>query len=331
MADRDFGEIARGYAVGVVEGSTVAGRLVRLACQRHLDDLERAGTEAFPYVFDEAAAARVCGFIELMPHTKGEWARRRVVLEPWQVFIVASVFGWLHMDTGLRRFRTGYIEVARKNGKSALSSPIGLYMLAADGEEGSEVYCGATTEKQAKIVFDVASTMAKRTPAFLEAFGVEVMASNISVPATSSKFETVIGKPGDGASPHCAIIDEYHEHQTDAQYDTMLTGMGAREQPLMWVITTAGSDSAGPCYALRSDGVRALEGTAVNEELFAMIYTIDGPTKDADGVEIPGDEWTSEAALVKANPNLGVSVQPDFLRRMVRDAAEVPRPLLAAE
>ena len=110
------------------------------------------------------------------------------------------------------------------------------------------------------------------------------------MPATSSKFETGIGKPGDGASPHCAIIDEYHEHQTDAQYDTMLTGMGAREQPLMWVITTAGSDSAGPCYALRSDGVRALEGTAVNEELFAMIYTIDGPTKDADGVEL-GWRW----------------------------------------
>lgn len=327
---RDYTAIAIGYAEAVVAGDVVAGRLVVHACHRFLDDLERA-EDGWRFEYSPELAAHVCGFIELMPHTKGEWARRRerLVLEPWQVFVLANVFGWVHAagtpQEGLRRFRTAYIEVARKNGKSALSSPIGLYMLAADGEEGAEVFCGATTEKQAKIVFDVASKMAKRTPDFLEAYGVEVMASNVSVPSTASKFETVIGKPGDGDSPHCAIIDEYHEHESDEQFDTMQTGMGAREQPLMWVITTAGSDSAGPCYALRSDGVAVLQGTRENDELFAAIYTIDGPTKDADGNEVPGDDWTDPAVWAKANPNLGVSVQPSFIEARVREAVASSR------
>ncbi|PAP79627.1 hypothetical protein B1759_15010 [Rubrivirga sp. SAORIC476] len=327
MAERDYAAIARGYAEDVVAGDTLACRLVIQACQRHLDNLDRQQEDGYPFVFDPDAAARVCGFVELMPHTKGEWARRRetIVLEPWQVFIVASVFGWLRKADGLRRFRTAYIEVARKNGKSALSSPVGLYMLAADGEEGAEVFCGATTEKQAKIVFDVASQMAKRTPSYREAFGVEVFASNISVPATSSKFETVIGKPGDGDSPHLAIIDEYHEHASDEQYDTMLTGMGAREQPLMWIITTAGSDSAGPCYALRSDAVSMLQGTVQDDELFAVIYTLDGPVKDADGTETPGDDWTDPKVWIKANPNLGVSVKPSFIAARVREAVNSAR------
>src|SRR5690625_1141270 len=192
---------------------------------------------------------------------------------------------------------------------SEWSAAVALYMFAADGEHGAEVYSGATTEKQAKIVFTAAQRMARKTEAFREAFGVEVMASNLSIPENGSKFEPLIGKPGDGASPSCAIVDEYHEHATDHLYDSMETGMGAREQPLMWVITTAGSDISGPCYELRSDVIRTLEGTLKNDELFGIIYTID---KD--------DDWTSEEALIKANPNIGVSVDGDYLRRQIRDA-----------
>lgn len=313
---RDYAAIARQYAEDVVAGRVLACRHVQLACKRHLDDLARADSDAFAYHFDAAAAARVCRFVELFPHTKGKWARSSelLVLEPWQVFITASVFGWLRKADGLRRFRVVYIEVPRKNGKSLWSSGIGLYMLAADGEAGAEVYSGATTEKQARIVFDAAKQMATRVPDYREAFGVEVMASNISVPADGSKFEALIGKPGDGMNPSCAIVDEFHEHDTDEQYDTMWTGMGARDQPLMWTITTAGSNTAGPCYTLHGDVVRMLDGTMPNDELFGVIYTIDD-----------GDDWTSDEALVKANPNAGVSVTLDFLRAKVRDAVASSR------
>jgi phage terminase large subunit-like protein len=130
----------------------------------------------------------------------------------------------------------------------------------------------------------------------------------------NAKFEPLIGKPGDGASPHFSITDEYHEHATSEQYDTMLTGMGSREQPMAWVITTAGSDTAGPCYALRSELVDVLEGTVANPEFFGVIYTID-----------EGVDWTSEEALTMANPNMGVSVFSDFLRSQQRDAVNNPR------
>jgi phage terminase large subunit-like protein len=313
---RDYADIAKDYAERVVKGRIPACGFVRMACERHLGELRRVREKEFAYRFDAARAAAVCKFIELMPHTKGKWARggETIRLEDWQVFITANVFGWLRKDNGLRRYRKAYIEVPRKNGKSAWSAALANYMLAADGETGAEVYSGATTEKQAWEVFKPAKVMAERTEAFREAFGVEVMASNISIPGDGSKLEPLIGKPGDGASPSCAIVDEYHEHQTDDLYDTMETGMGAREQPLMWVITTAGSNIAGPCYALRSDVIRALDGTTPAPDLFGVIYTID-----------EGDDWTTEGALRKANPNYDVSVSGDFLKAQIRDAVQSAR------
>ena len=308
---RDYATIAKRYAEDVRDGLILACLYVRQAAERHLRDLSQMGVEEYPYEFDETRAADVCRFIELMPHTKGKWARRSecIILEPWQIFALSCVFGWLRKDNGFRRFRIAYIEVPRKNGKSQLSAGVGLYMLTADGDHGAEVYSGATTEKQAWEVFRPAHQMATRTEAFRTAFGVELMAKNISVPENGSRFEPIIGKPGDGASPSCAIVDEYHEHKTDDLYDTMLTGMGAREQPLMWVITTAGGDIAGPCYALRSDVVNMLAGTVPNDELFGVVYTID-----------EGEEWTAEASLRKANPNYDVSVSGDFLKSQVQGA-----------
>lgn len=307
---------ARQYATDVVEGRIVAGRLTRLACERHLDDLGSQGSDEFPYEFDADAADKVCRFVELLPHIKGEWARRKetLTLEPWQCFVVCCVFGWLRKADGLRRFRRVYTEVARKNAKSTLTAALGNYMLAADGEYGAEVYSGATTEKQAWEVFGPARLMAKKTDQFRDAFGVEVNAKTLNIPDRNSKFEPIIGNPGDGASPSFAITDEYHEHSTSEQFDTMVTGMGSREQPLSWVITTAGDDTAGPCYDYRGEVVNVLEGTVANDELFGVIFT-----KDED------DEWTSWEAIQKANPNLGVSVREDFLRSQQRDAINNPR------
>src|SRR5690606_4766887 len=160
------------------------------------------------------------------------------------------IFGWLRKDDGLRRFRRAMLLVPRKNGKSAWAAAIGLYMLLHDGEFGAEVYSGATTEKQAWEVFNPAKLMAARNEPLKQKYGLTVNASNLHVLANGSKFEPLIGKPGDGSSPSCAIIDEYHEHDTDDLLGTMQTGMGARQQPLLLVITTAGWNVAGPCYAM---------------------------------------------------------------------------------
>jgi phage terminase large subunit-like protein len=197
---------------------------------------------------------------------------------------------------------------------SALSAPVGLYMLCADGEYGAEVYCGATSEKQALEVFRPARDMARGRPDLIERFGIGVHASNIHVESTASRFEPIIGKPGDGSSPHCSIVDEFHEHDTSELWDTMLTGMGARDQPMMWGITTAGTNLAGPCFDHVLSGRKLLEGLIDDEERFYLEYSIDDD-----------DDWTSPEALRKANPNMGVSVLEDFLLARQRDAIRNPR------
>jgi phage terminase large subunit-like protein len=304
-------QAAEKYARDVVAGRVLANAWVRAACERHLNDRKREKRRDWPYKFNREKAERVCRFIELLPHTKGKWARdgERLVLEPWQKFLICVLFGWLRKRDGLRRFRKVFWLIPRKNGKSALAAAIGLYMLAADKEYGAEVYSGATTEKQAWEVFRPAKLMAQRTPAFQKRFGVQVNAQNLHIDANGSRFEPLIGKPGDGSSPSCAIHDEYHEHQTDEQVDAMETGMGAREQPIQLIITTAGENLEGPCYQAQLDAQKVLEGAAENEQLFACIWGV-----DAD------DDWTSEDALRKANPNYDVSVSGDFLRAQQREA-----------
>lgn len=321
-----FGDVATSYATQVVAGKIVACKWHRLACERHLKDLKRVGTEGFAYVWNPELvdsddrkyqpAERVCKFAELLPHIKGDWAARGqlIKLEPWQVFILASIFGWVHRETGKRRFRVADVIVPRKNAKSTLAAVIGLYMLAADGEFGAEVYSGATSQDQAMEVFRPALLMARATEKFRRRYGVAANASNVSIVENNSKFEPVIGKPGDGASPSCAIVDEYHEHKTSELFDTMQTGMGARSQPLILVITTAGSDISGPCYLHQVELQKILEGVIENDQRFGIVFTID-----------EGDDWTSAAALRKANPNFGISIDAEFLTLQQRDAQSDPR------
>jgi len=309
----DFVGMAQEYAQAVVKGKIVACKWVKLACKKHLDDLKASRRKAFPYYFDEDAAAKVCTFLSLMPHTKGKWARKReaITLEPWQCFAFVALFGWKIKKNDRRRYRKAYFAVPRKNGKSIIGSGIGLYMFSVDGEFGAEVYSGATTEAQAWEVFRPAKHMLERTPELQQALGAEVWAKALLVPADGSRFEPVIGKPGDGASPSCAIVDEYHEHDTSELVDTMETGMGAREQPLLLMITTAGFNIAGPCYDQEVEAKKVLEGVLDDPELFALIYTID-----------EGDDWTKPEALRKANPNFGISVDEDFLLAQQRGAVQ---------
>jgi phage terminase large subunit-like protein len=306
----EYVRVANEYATDVLEGRVIAGKLTWKACQRHVDDQRRAD---FPYQLDTDAAERACSLIERLPHVKGQWAKDRklIELEAWQVFLLVSIFGWVHVDTGLRRFKRAYVEVARKNSKSTLAAGVGIYMGAADGEEQAEVYCGATTKDQALEVFRTIKQMVDKGGQVREELGLKTFAAAVAQEATMSRIVPVIGKPGDGASPSCALVDEYHEHLTTEQYDTMLTGMGARSQPLLLVITTAGVDIAGPCYQLRDECVKVLDAVTQDEELFALIYEPDD-----------GDDWTQEATLWKANPNAGVSVSLEFLRARQREAIQ---------
>lgn len=301
------------YAYDVVEGRIPACKWVKLACKRAIDDLYR---EDGQFYFDPGAAEKACSFIELLPHTKGKWAaqRQKITLEGFQCFFVSMIFGWKRSIDDKRRFRKALLLLPRKNGKSLLAAGIGLYMFCADGEFGAEVYSGATNEKQAWEVFKPALLMAKNSPALTRYYGVSAMTSNMHKLSDGAKFEPVIGKPGDGASPSCAIVDEYHEHDTDVMLSTMETGMGAREQPLLLVITTAGDNLSGPCYSMQKDLEKVLEGVTHNDEFFGVVYTVD-----------PDVDWVSDAALRMANPNYDVSVFGSFLQSMQKEAIQNPR------
>ncbi|WP_257282122.1 terminase large subunit [Endozoicomonas sp. ISHI1] len=304
---------ANKYARDVVSGRIPACKWVKLACQRHLDDLNKKGND-WLYRFDKDKAENVCNFIELLPHVKAKWGQRKelISLEPWQAFNFCCVFGWVRKKDGHRRFREVYNAIPRKNGKSVMAAGVALVCFAADGEYGAEVYSGATTEKQAWEVFSPAKKMVQKTPELREEAGIEVNAKNLAILEDGSKLEPLIGDPGDGSSPSCALIDEYHEHKTSNLYDTMRTGMGARSQPLLYIITTAGFNISGPCFEKQKEVEAMLEGTLPNEELFGIIYTID-----------PEDDWTDPASLRKANPNMGVSVSEDFLLSELQNAINI--------
>ena len=311
--------MANKYARDVVSGKIPACLYIIQACQRHLDDLNREKKTNFPYKFDKENGEKICRFAERMPHIKGKWVGSNIVLQPWQCFFFVVLFGWVQKIDGLRRFRKVYAEIPRKNAKSTVGAIIGNYMFSADGEPSAEVYSGATDLKQAHEVFRPAWKMTKKLPGYRNRFGIELGGTdknpgNIYSMATDSRFEAVIGKPGDGASVHCGIVDEYHEHPTDHVYDCFDTGMGSREQPLLAVITTAGTNTASPCYDRRQQAIKVLNGELINEQLFVLIYTID---KD--------DDWTDFGNWKKANPGFGVSIFEDFLKSQLQEAVQNAR------
>ena len=312
------------YVKGVISGKIPACKWVRLACERHVRDVASSITKGFPYVFDTGKANRACKFMEMLPHVKGKWALpdpktrhpQLMRLEPWQAFVISSIFGWVKKSTGKRRFHKARIYVPRKNGKSFFGAGIGLFMLGKDGEPGAEVYSGATSEKQAWEVFGPARQMAIKHPQLAPGLGMTVNAQSLVIARDNSRFAPVIGKPGDGSSPHCAIIDEYHEHKTSELIDTMETGMGARDQPISLVISTAGADTAGPCREDWKACERILENTGGFEDdtTFCVIWTID-----------QDDKWDCEAALIKANPNWGISINAERILAELKVAQQSAR------
>lgn len=311
---------AQDYARGVSLGEISTCKWTKLAVDRQLADRAKPVSDAWPWVFSEDLASRPCEFLELLPHIKGKWARDRklIELDAWQCFIVTTVFGWVHRSTGLRRFREAYIEVPRKNAKSTLSSGIALYMLSADGEHGAEVYSAATTRDQARIVFDDAKAMAERTPGLRTHLGVAILTHSITVAHTSSKFSPLAAEAStqDGLNVHCAVIDELHAQKKRDLYDVIDTARGAREQSLLWLITTAGTDRSGICYERRTHITKVLDRVIDDPTMFGIIYSIDD-----------NDDPFAPSSWAKANPNWLVSVLLDDMEAAARKAAAMPSAL----
>lgn len=297
------------YAEQVLSGEVLTCELVKLAVKRYYADFEVALERG--WYFDRNAAARAIKFIESLKHTKGEWAGQKFILEPWQQFVVWNIFGWKLAD-GTRRFRYVYIEIARKNGKTALSAGIGLYMLFADGESRPEVYSAATVKDQAKICFADAVEIVKNTDLrnYLTPYRNSIVyeLKGGTMKPLSSDYGT-----HDGLNPSCGIIDEFHAHKDSGMFDVIKSAFGARRQPLMFIITTAGFNKNGACYAYRDNVIKVLRGVNQDDTLFGIIYTLD-----------KNEDWDNPKMWIKSNPNLGVSLSADYLSDQIKDAKNRP-------
>ena len=311
---------AEQYARDVINGKIVACKWVKLACERHVHDLAHAHERGF--FFDPAAGQYVIDFIGMLRHSKGKWGRgvgEFIILEPWQQFIIWVGFGWKRAD-GMRRFRTIYEEVARKNGKSTKSAGLGLYLAFADGEPGAEVYSAATKRDQARIVHKEAIRMVRKNSGLRK--HIKIYKDNLNLERTASKYEPLGADSDstDGLNIHGVIADELHAWKSREMYDVLETATGSREQPMMIDITTAGMDRLSVCYEKHEYTRKVLEGwkdsSFEDDTWFGIIYTID-----------EDDDWRDERVWIKANPNLGVSKYIEDMRMKAKRAEHMPAAL----
>jgi len=309
------------YSNDVLQGEIVACQKHIWACQRFLNDVEREGTEEFPYVFDEEKARRFLFWMTQFKHTKGPLAGENIDPDPIQIFIFGNVYGWVHKDTDTRRFTTVYWQVGRKNAKTQSLATVGSYEAMALGESMSEVYIGATKKEQAKICWkeinaqiEGSDLLNKPSKKYKVAYGT---IEHIKTKSIITPLAKDAGKTGDGFNPQCGIIDEYHAHPTSEIYDVIESGMGARSQPLMVIITTAGPELNNPAYRVEYNfASRLLDPNMVekNDHYFAMINEL-----DAD------DDIKDESKWEKANPILAKhEFGINYLRRRLEMALNVP-------
>jgi phage terminase large subunit-like protein len=264
--------------------------------------------------FDQSAVDRVVRALRALRHTKGKWAGKPFSPEQWEIdHIIAPIFGWKHPD-GTRIRRKAWIEVPRKNGKSTICAALGLVLLAADREPGAEVYSAAASIDQARAVFDEASRMARGAKALRGK--LKVLKRAITIPGTAAVWKVLskVGQLQHGLNVHAAIIDEVHVHKDGGVIEALETGVGAREQPLILYITTADEgDTTGPYEELHSYAIQVANNVVDDESFYSAIWA----AADEDD---PFDEQT----WAKANPNLGVTIQPTFLRDEAKRAKASP-------
>ena len=298
------------YAEAVLAGDVVTGQPVRWACERHMADLERGSL-----TFDEVAADRAFRFFEQLYHFEGQWQTARLRLEPWQHFTLGSIFGWRRQD-GTRRFRTAWVEVARKNGKSFLWSGAGLFLLLMDGEPGAQVWTAATKRDQARIIHRGAINIRDKTPSLRGL--VKKVRDRLYVTETASFFAPLgaDSKTEDGLNPHGVLIDEIHAHRNGEMWDVLISALAARRQPLFAAVTTAGFGRHTFGHQ-QHEYFRAIADPASGIEADSAFVYIASLDKDDDPYE--------EGVWAKANPNLGVSVSLDYMRQQAEEAKQHPR------
>jgi phage terminase large subunit-like protein len=298
------------YAASVVEGNTVAGELVRLACERHLMDLETAGDRG--WFFDCKAASRILNFAGLIQHTTGPMAGKPLALEPWQQFRHGSIFGWRHMGTGLRRFRSTYHQVGKKNGKTTDTAVPMLFTQLFDGEAAPQGYCAATTRDQAGLLFKELKRMIRGSGALLQL--MKVWQSSIETSRTNGTISCLSrdGNSADGINPHFAARDEVHRWTDRELAEIVVNSMLARSQPIDWAITTAGADRASICGETRDYSEKVLRGDVEDDSFFAYVAE---PPEECD----PGDP----RSWAMGNPNLGVSFKQEDFARIYKKATVI--------
>lgn len=310
------------YGLPVLRGEIVVGRLVYLAVLRHYEDLESGPARGL--VFDPAKAWHVIRYIErFFVHIKGPLAGKAILLDPWQKFWTAVLYGWRWKATGLRRFTRGYEEVARKNGKSTWKGPQGAYLFMMDGEAGAEVYAVATTRAQAMTVFkpafDNIKRWVKRSPGVKRSFKIYEGLNQEKVTMDTSVFAPIPANAEnlDGLNPSAILFDELHAQKSRDVWDVMESALGARAAALMSAITTAGFILDGICVEIRGYLISVLEGTRQDDAFFGYVYTLD-----------EDDDPFDEKVWIKANPGLGKSKTMDYMRTMARKAAALPSALV---
>jgi phage terminase large subunit-like protein len=312
MITHDDHDPATAYARAVIDGRIVAGEPVRQACARHLRDLDEGSARGLDW--DVRAAQHALDFFpRFLRLAEGAHAGAPFRLQPWQQFIVGSLFGWRGGD-GHRRFRRAYIEVAKGNGKTPLAAGIGLYGLIADDEPGAEIYCAAVSRDQAHIAFRDCRAMAEGSPDLAARLTIET--HNIADVTTRSFLRPVSSEARslDGKRVHMALIDEVHEHPNSLVVEKMRAGTKGRRQALIVEITNAGYDRHSVCWQHHDYSIKLVAGAMQNDAWFAYVAALD-----------PGDAWeTDETCWIKANPNLGVSITPAYLREQVRETAGLP-------
>lgn len=296
------------YAQDVVEGKITCCKYIKLAAERFFNLIEDDR-----YEFLEEKADDVIEFFSILKHFTGRHAGKSFLLQPWQQFIIASIYGFYIKEDGSRLVKYVYIEIARKNGKTAYAAGLSLFHLIADDEMDAEVDLAANSKEQAKIAFKFCSHFAKGIDpkgkdliAYRDKVKYDKMLSILQVfAADDSKL--------DGFNASMYLIDEYHAAKNTGLKDVLQSSQGMRDNPVGIIITTAGFDKLGPCYQYRTTCTEVLQGIKQNDELFAAIYTLD-----------EGDDWKDEKNWIKSNPNLGVTVKPQYLKTQVKEATNSP-------
>lgn len=296
------------YAVDVVNGKIVCCENIKLSCQRFLSDINRDDL-----VFREDVVDRAIAFIGTLKHFAGKSSGQNFLLEEWQQFIIANIVGWYWKESGDRRFTSSYIEVSRKNGKTALAAALCLYYLIADGEDGAEVDLAANSKEQAKIAFSFCSNFAKQLDPkskYLKAYRDSILFNT-----NNSKLKVFAADDSklDGFNASFGLVDEYHSAKNSRVRDVIKSSMGMRQNPHLCTITTAGFDKTLPCYKLRTTAIEILNGLKTDDSMFIAIYSLDDT-----------DDWTDEKNWMKCTPNLDITVTRKYIREQVQSAINNP-------